>query len=158
IGPYLDDYRELLRERYGRYLPVIVSNYGAAGDYDLHTGAPRRNDYSHEYFTAFHRRFEREIARRPWVAGGLIFAFRDWTSGQPIPRHTWKGVLDMKDRRKDAYFYYQSIWTSAPMAHITEASWTPRDVWPPRSLRAVEVFSNCDTVELYANGRSLGIR
>ncbi len=158
IGPYMDSYRALLRERYGRDMPIIVSNYGAASDSDVHAGNPRRNDFSHEYHTAFHRRFEQEIARRPWVAGGLIFAFRDSKSGQPIPRHTWKGVIDMKEMKKDAYYYYQSIWTTEPMVHISEKSWTPRDSWPPGQPESIEVFSNCDVVELFHNGRSLGSR
>src|SRR5262249_37529811 len=84
--------------------------------------------------------------------------FRDWNSGQPIPRHTWKGVLDLKDRKKDAYFFYQSRWTTQPMVHIAEAAWSPRPVWPGGGARRIEVFSNCDTVELLQNGRSLGGR
>jgi outer membrane protein assembly factor BamB len=158
IGPYMDTYRELLRERYGRYLPILVSNYGAASDPEVHRERPRRNDFSHQYHTAFHRRFESEIARRPWMAGGLIFAWRDSVSGQPIPRHTWKGVLDMQDRKKDAYFYYQSIWTKEPMVHIREKSWTSRDLWPAGRTMQVEVFSNCDVVELFRDGKTLGRR
>ncbi len=158
IGPYMDSYRELLVERYGRPLPVVVSNYGAAADTDIHTDSPRRNDYSHEYHTAFHQRFEQEISRRPWVAGGLIFVFRDIESEQPIPRHTWKGVIDLQERKRDAYYYYQSQWAEKPMVHIAQKSWVRRDLWPADARRRIEVFSNCDSVELFHNGRSLGSR
>jgi beta-galactosidase len=158
IGPYLDRYRMYLRERYGRFLPVIVSNYGAAADNTVHTDHPRRNDYSVEYHTAFHRRFEQEISSRKWMAGGLIFCYRDIDGGQAIPRHTWKGVLDLEDKPKDAYFYYQSKWTTRPMVHIAKKAWTPREVWPAGSARAIEVFSNQDSVELFLNGRPLGVR
>src|SRR5262249_3988374 len=67
-------------------------------------------------------------------------------------------VIDMKEMKKDAYFYYQSIWTTEPMVHITQKSWTPRDSWPPGQSESIEVFSNCDVVELFHNGRSLGSR
>lgn len=156
IGQYLDDYRALLRERYGRPLPVIVSNFGAAGDSSLHSSAPVRNDFSHEYLTAYHRRFYQEIMKRRWLAGGFIFCFRDLQSEQPIPRHTWKGVLDLKDQKKDPYFFYQSRWTKKPMVHVAQSSWTSRDLWPPDATGAVEVFSNCERVELFHDGRSLG--
>jgi beta-galactosidase len=158
IGPYMDAYRELLKERYGRFLPVVVSNYGAAADPSVRTESPRRNDYSEEYFTAFHKRFVQEIAARKWMAGGLIFTFRDIQSGQPIPRHTWKGVIDLLENKRDAYYYYQSIWTEKPMVHIVQKAWSIRDVWPAETTRGVEVFSNCPTVELFHNGMSLGQR
>lgn len=158
IGPYMDRYREYLRERYGRFLPVIVSNYGAAADKAVHTDHPRRNDYSVEYHTAFHRRFEREISARPWMAGGLIFCYRDIDGGQAIPRHTWKGVLDLEDKPRDAYYYYQSKWTAKPMVHIAQKSWSTREVWPAGSPRIIEVFSNQHSVELFLNGRTLGDR
>lgn len=148
IGPYMDRYREFLKERYGRLLPVLVSNYGAAVDNSVRAAAPRRNDYSVEYHTAFHRRFEREIDARPWMSGGLLFCFRDIDGGQAIPRHTWKGVLDLEDRKRDAYFYCQSKWTTAPMAHIVASAVS----------REVEVFTNQPEAELSVNGRSLGKR
>jgi beta-galactosidase len=156
IGASMDRYREFLLERYGRQLPVVVSSYGAAADSSVHSDRPRRNDYSHEYQTRFHRRFEAEIAGRPWVAGGLVFTFRDVQSAQPIPRHTWKGVLDLDERKRDAYYWYQSIWTDRPMVHVARQDWSPRDVWPPSAKKQVEVFSNCDAVELTVNGASRG--
>ncbi|MGE0377914.1 MAG: PQQ-binding-like beta-propeller repeat protein, partial [Planctomycetaceae bacterium] len=158
IGPYIDDYRALLKERYGRPLPLVISNFGAAGDAELHTSAPRRNDFSHEYHTAYQQRYFAEMEQRPWLAGGFIFCFRDLNSEQPIPRHTWKGMLDLQDRKKDGYFFYQSRWTTEPMVHITQNRWTSRDLWPAGGTRPVEVFSNCEQVELIHNGRSLGMR
>ncbi len=158
IGPYIDEYRDLVKERYGRLLPIVVSNYGAAADWRVHTDDPRRNDYSEEYFTAFHRRFEREISTRSWLAGGLIFVFRDIDGGQAVPRHTWKGVVDLREQKRDAYYYYQSVWTESPMVHIAQQAWSPRDVWPKGSVRTFEVFSNCPSVEFFHNGESLGIR
>lgn len=155
IGPYMDDYRELLKERYGHTLPVVISNYGAAGDSQVHANRPRRNDYSHEYLTRFHERFEQEITSRPWVAGGLAFTFRDLQSAQPIPRHTWKGVIDLHENKKDAYYFYQSVWSDRPIVHIEQKSWTPRDVWPANSAVPVRVFSNCDDVVLSLNGEPL---
>jgi len=158
IGPYMDDYRQRLRERYGHDVPMLLSNYGAAAESDTHTDHPRRNDYSHEYHTAFHRRFVQEMARRPWIAGGTLFCWRDMETLQPIPHHTWKGVLDGQEGRRDAFQFYRSQWTEAPMVHIAQHSWSPRPVWPPDRDTRFEVFSNCATVELFHNDTSLGTR
>ncbi|MGH9675100.1 MAG: PQQ-binding-like beta-propeller repeat protein [Bryobacteraceae bacterium] len=158
IGPYMDRYRELLGERYGKPLPVVISNYGAAADPAVHSDSPRRNDFSSEYFTGFHRRFAREIAARPWVSGGLIFAWRDLEADQAIPRHTWKGIIDKQERPRDAYYVYQSLLSTKPMVKIAQSSWTPRDVWPRGAARRIEVFSNQPAVELFLGGRSLGRR
>ncbi|MBI1790962.1 MAG: PQQ-binding-like beta-propeller repeat protein [Acidobacteria bacterium] len=153
IGPYMDRYRDFLRERYGRPLPVLISNYGAAADSNLHSDDPRRNDFSHEYHTAFHQRFAEEIARRKWVSGGLLFCFRDIDGGQAIPRHTWKGVVDLHDQKRDAYYFYQSLWTETPMVHIAQKSWTRRE---GRAAGKVQVFSNRPWADLIHNGVSLG--
>ena len=158
IGAYMDHYRELLRTRYRRNVPIIISNYGAAAGSKVHSDHPRRNDYSHEYHTAFHQRFLQEIAARRWIAGATLFCWRDIQSLQPIPRHTWKGVIDLQEGKRDAFYFYRSKWTEKPMVHIAQHNWSPRVVWPPERPTRLEVFSNCDTVELWHNGTSLGWR
>jgi beta-galactosidase len=55
---------------------------------------------------------------------------------------------------KNAYFLFQSQWTETPVVHIV-GHWTwPGQEGKPRQIR---VYSNCDTVELLVNGRSLGV-
>ena len=156
IGPYMDTYRDLIRERYGHVLPILVSNYGAASDAAIHANQPRRNDYSEAYHTEFHRRWYQELEAREWMSGGLIFCYRDIDGGQAFRRHTWKGVLDLADRKKDAYYFYQSQWTDKLMVRIAGQRWARRDVWPPGEPQTIEVFSNADEVELFHQGESLG--
>jgi beta-galactosidase len=54
---------------------------------------------------------------------------------------------------KDNFWYYQSWWTDRPVLHIL-----PHWNWPGREGQAVDVraLSNCDEVELFLNGRSMG--
>jgi beta-galactosidase len=65
------------------------------------------------------------------------------------------GAADMWRLPKNSYFLFQSEWTEKPMVHIV-SHWT----WPGHegSSRQVRVYSNCDTVEIFLNGRSLGPR
>ena len=64
------------------------------------------------------------------------------------------GVCDLANFEKDLYYLYQSQWTAKPMVHILP-HWTH-----PAIRRGTEipvwVYSNCDEVELFLNGTSLG--
>ena len=70
------------------------------------------------------------------------------------PFNDYLGVSDMWRLPKNAYFFLQSQWTEKPMIHIV-GHWT----WPEDAGRShnVRIYSNCGTVELFLNGRSLGV-
>lgn len=70
------------------------------------------------------------------------------------PAKSWNfGIIDLCGFPKDAYFFYQSQWTSEPMVHVL-----PHWTWPGLEGRTIPVmvYSNCDEVELFLDGRSLG--
>jgi beta-galactosidase len=65
-------------------------------------------------------------------------------------RSSEAGICDMAGLPKDAYYFYQSQWTQKPMVHLL-----PHWTWTEAGqLINVWVFSNCDEVELFVNGRS----
>ncbi|HZZ57191.1 MAG TPA: beta-galactosidase GalA [Opitutaceae bacterium] len=96
---------------------------------------------------------------RPWLSGGFVWTGFDYR-GEPTP-YAWPcinshfGIMDTCGFPKDNYWYYQSCWTSQPVLHLL-----PHWTWPGREGRAIDVeaFSNCEEVELWLNGRSLGRR
>lgn len=65
------------------------------------------------------------------------------------------GIIDLCHFPKDAYYFYQSQWTEKPMVHLL-----PHWTWPGKegTLIPVWCYTNCDSVELFLNGKSLGIR
>ena len=72
------------------------------------------------------------------------------------PAKSWNfGVIDLCGFPKDTYYFYQSQWTDTPMVHIL-----PHWTWPELEGKSVPVvcYSNCDSVELFLNGASLGSR
>ena len=97
------------------------------------------------------------IADRPFVAGGFAWTGFDY-KGEPAP-YQWPdinshfGILDMCGFPKDNYFYYQAAWKPAPLVHIF-----PHWNWPGKEGQPIRVvaFSNCEAVELFLNGVSLG--
>ena len=65
------------------------------------------------------------------------------------------GVIDLCGFPKDHYYFYQSQWTKQPMVHIL-----PHWTWPGKEGKIIPVwtYSNCDEVELFLNGKSLGVK
>jgi beta-galactosidase len=81
-----------------------------------------------------------------------LWDLRDGKVNNRWPFNDYFGVADMWRIPKEAYYLFQSEWTEEPMVHIV-GHWT----WPQDSgNRQVRIYSNCDTVELFLNGRSLG--
>jgi beta-galactosidase len=94
---------------------------------------------------------------RPWLAGLFYWTGFDYR-GEPNPLKfpatgSEFGILDYCGFPKDEAFFLQSWWTDQPVLHILphwnleghEGEKVP--VW---------VYSNCDEVALWVNGRSLG--
>jgi len=88
------------------------------------------------------------------TATRTLWEFPDGKVTLRWPFNDYLGVSDMWRLPKNAYFFFQSQWTEQPMVHVV-GHWT----WPDQvgQERSVRVYSNCDTVELLLNGRSLGV-
>ena len=91
-----------------------------------------------------------------YVAGDFM-----WTGIDHIGEARWpakgssSGVIDICGFRKDGFYFYQSQWTSKPMLHLF-----PHWNWRGREGRFIPVtcYTNCDTVELFLNGKSVGVK
>jgi beta-galactosidase len=94
---------------------------------------------------------------RPWLSGGFVWTGFDYR-GEPTP-YSWPcinshfGILDTCGFPKDNYWYYQAWWTDKPVLHLL-----PHWNWPGKEGGEIDVraLSNCEEVELFLNGRSLG--
>ena len=100
----------------------------------------------------------RPLGRRKFVAGGFVWTGFDYR-GETTP-FGWPeinsnfGLLDMCGFPKDDAYYYKAWWDrQTPMVHIF-----PHWNWHGKEGQNVPVwcFSNCDQVELFLNGKSLG--
>ena len=96
-------------------------------------------------------------AARPWLAGLFYWTGFDYR-GEPNP-YGWpqvasqSGILDLCGFPKDMFYYLKSWWTEKPVLHIF-----PHWSWGNESGKKINVwaYSNCDEVELFINGKSLG--
>jgi beta-galactosidase len=94
---------------------------------------------------------------RPWLSGGFLWTGFDYR-GEPTP-YGWPcinshfGVLDTCGFPKDNFWNYQSWWTDKPVLHLLP-HWN--GVGSDGAVVDVRALSNCDEVELFLNGKSLG--
>ncbi len=97
------------------------------------------------------------VAERDFLAGGFVWAAFDY-KGEPRP-FEWPvinchyGFMDICGFPKDSYYYYKAWWTDEPVLHLF-----PHWNWAGREGQEISVWvhSNCDEVELFLNGVSLG--
>jgi beta-galactosidase len=96
----------------------------------------------------------RFVSLHDYFAGDFMWTGIDYLGESSWPRKSsTSGVLDLVGFPDDGYYFYQSRWTEAPMVHLF-----PHWNWPGRGGQLIPVlaYTNCDAVELYLNGRSLG--
>lgn len=82
------------------------------------------------------------------------FDYRGETTPYPWPAVSSNfGVIDVCGFPKDSFYYYQSWWSDETVLHIF-----PHWNWPGKEGQEISVWchSNCDEVELFLNGKSLG--
>ncbi|MCB0616893.1 MAG: glycoside hydrolase family 2 protein, partial [Phaeodactylibacter sp.] len=96
-----------------------------------------------------------------WFAGNAQWAFKDFgTPLRPenaIPYVNQKGLANRDGTPKDAYYVFKSYWSDVPFTYIESHTWTERS-GPENKSRQLCVFSNCDEVELFHQGVSMGTR
>ncbi len=103
--------------------------------------------------TASLRRF---VSTHDYVTGDFGWTGFDYLGESLWPRKlSTSGPLDTCGFKKDSFYFFQSIWTHAPMIHLL-----PHWNWPARVGKVVPVvaYTNCAAVELFLNGRSLGAK
>ena len=97
------------------------------------------------------------FAARPWLSGGFVWTGFDYR-GEPTP-YSWPcinshfGIMDTCGFAKDNFYYYQSWWSDRSVLHLL-----PHWNWPGKEGEDIDVrcLSNCQEVELFLNGQSLG--
>lgn len=117
-------------------------------------------NYQSSYDNAFiehHNRYTLAFMRdTPWMAGEFRWTGIDYigeTYRFPT-RYKDFGIIDMMGYPKDTYYLYQSVWTDDIVLHIL-----PHWTWNGIEGTNIPVWvyaNNCDSVELFLNGDSLG--
>jgi beta-galactosidase len=96
------------------------------------------------------------VRTHDYVAGDFMWTGIDYIgeSGWPNRGNT-AGCIDSCGFPKDGFYFYQSQWTEKPMLHLF-----PHWNWKGREgqFLTVACYTNCDNVELFLNGKSVGVK
>lgn len=114
------------------------------------------------YFSSYdykYRKFGQENEWKVTKANDYIAGIFLWTGIDHLGESTWPkindevGAIDRCGFPKDAFYFYQSQWTEKPMVHLL-----PHWNWKGKENSEIPIWSytNCDEVELFLNGKSLG--
>ena len=94
------------------------------------------------------------------------------SASKKVIRHGWAfGVVDITDTPKGEYFYRKTIWNDEPAVYLavksdfnntnhrydyfqSQSHWN----WGLGSKKTIYCFTNCDKVELFLNGLSIGTK
>jgi beta-galactosidase len=91
-----------------------------------------------------------------YVAGDFMWSGIDYLGEARWPsKSASSGVIDTCGFKKDGFYFYQSQWISTPVLHLF-----PHWNWKGREGQIIPVmcFTNCQTVELFLNGKSFGTK
>ena len=115
-------------------------------------------DHSHVPWGTTHAESWKLVKKYPHIAGMFVWTGFDYL-GEPTPfwwpsRSSYFGIVDLAGFPKDVYYMYKSEWSEDTVLHIfPHWSWKAGDtvdIWA--------YYNQGDEVELFLNGRSLGIK
>ena len=152
-GPWFDNFHKTHPN-----IPIGISEYGCEG-LNWHTSEPKQGDYTEEYQAYYHEELIKCIHERPYLWATHVWNMYDFGAdaraegGENGQNH--KGLMTMDRKyKKDSFFAYKAWLNPEPMVHICGKRYIDR----VEDVTKVTVYSNQPTVELFANGNSLGVQ
>lgn len=146
--------------------PFFLTEYGAGADYRVRTFEPRKFDHSVEYQVLYNKEHLDAVYGLDFISGSTIWNLADFYSegrGETQPHINNKGLLTLDRRPKDSFYYFKTRLSKEPYAVIPSKIWTSRGGREDGDgvstcTQPVEIFANTPEVELFLNGRSLGVK
>ena len=150
-GKWFDDFHKKYPNT-----PIGLSEYGAEA-LNWHTSEPEQGDYTEEYQSYYHEEMIKQIMDRPYLWATHVWNMFDFAAdaraegGENGMNH--KGLITFdRQYKKDAFYAYKAWLSEEKFVHITSKRYIDR----VEDVTKVTVYSNCDEVELFANGVSVG--
>jgi beta-galactosidase len=130
-------------------------------DIPFNTGNPDNTCSAYDNCSApwgsTHEETWKVMKKYDFLSGMFIWTGFDYI-GEPTPygwpsRSSYFGIIDLAGFPKDVYYMYQSEWTDKPVLHLF-----PHWNWKKGDTVDVWAYTNCEEVELFLNGQSLGTK
>ena len=152
-GPWFDKFHAMHPN-----IPIGCSEYGCEA-LNWHTSDPKQGDYTEEYQAYYHEELIKAIHERPYLWATHVWNMYDFGAdaraegGENGQNHKGLMTFDRK-YKKDSFYAYKAWLNPEPMVHLCGKRYIDR----VEDVTKVTVYSNQPTVELFANGVSLGVQ
>ena len=139
-------------------IPIGCSEYGCEA-LNWHTSDPQQGDYTEEYQAYYHEELIRQLFSRKYLWATHVWNMFDFgcdarnEGGENGQNHKGLVTIDRK-YKKDAFYAYKAWLSEEPFVHICSKRYVDR----VEEVTRVTVYSNQPSVELFANGVSLGVQ
>ena len=150
-GVWFDKFHEKYPDR-----AIGCSEYGCEA-LNWHTSNPKQGDYTEEYQAHYHEELIKQLFSRKYIWATHVWNMFDFGAdaraegGENGQNH--KGLITFDRKyKKDAFYAYKAWLSDEPFVHICGKRYVDR----VEDVTKVTVYSNLPTVELFANGKSLG--
>lgn len=135
------------------------SEYGAEGILKWHSDEPKVKDYTEEYHAKFHEEVMSIFNKYDFIWGTYVWNMFDFGSDMRdeggVQGRNNKGLVTFDRKiKKDAFYFYKSMWSKEATLHIASKRFVDRHLGTIK----VKVYSNLDEVTLYHNDKVLETR
>ena len=150
-GPWFDDFHKKYPNK-----AIGLSEYGCEA-LNWHTSNPVQGDYTEEYQSYYHEELIKQIAERPYLWATHVWNMFDFAADARSEgvengmNHKGLVTFDRK-YKKDSFYAYKAWLSNEPVLHLCSKRYIDR----VEDVTKVTVYSNCDEIELFANGVSVG--
>lgn len=149
--------------------PMALSEYGWGASTEQHEQYPELGErgllsggdwHPEEYQSQMHEEALKYINEHDELWAAYVWAMFDFdvdarNEGDRIAQNDKGLVTNDRLTKKDSFYLYKANWNQRePFVHITSSRYTDREF--ERDITYVKVYSNCESVELFHNEKSLG--
>ena len=152
-GPWFDKFHAMHPN-----IPIGCSEYGCEA-LNWHNSDPRQGDYTEEYQAYYHEELIKQLFTRKYMWATHVWNMFDFGAdaraegGENGQNH--KGLVTFdRSYKKDAFYAYKAWLSDEPFVHLCGKRYVDR----VEDVTKVTVYSNQPSVELFANGVSLGVK
>ncbi len=152
-GPWFDKFHAA-----NPTIPVGCSEYGCEA-LNWHSSKPDQGDYTEEYQAYYHEELIKQLFPRKFIWATHLWNMFDFGAdarsegGENGQNHKGLVTIDRK-YKKDAFYAYKAWLSDDPFVHLCGKRYVDR----VEDVTKVTVYSNQKTVELFANGTSVGVK
>ena len=139
-------------------IPIGVSEYGCEA-LNWHNSEPEAGDYTEEYQAIYHETLIKQLFTRKYLWATHVWNMFDFGAdgrnegGESGQNHKGLVTFDRK-YKKDSFYAYKAWLSDEPFVHLCGKRYVDRT----EDVTKVTVYSNLPSVELFANGVSLGVK